>query len=1055
MKRIKNPAVEKSEKSGPEAAPLVANEFPTVGIGASAGGVSALQAFFQEIPPDTGAAYVVIVHLEPAHTSELAEILARKAHIPVQQVNLKMQLQPDNIYVIPPNRRLIITGDQIDAVAFEDPRGRRSPIDQFFRSLADQHGDGFAVVLTGAGSDGAVGAKAIKEAGGLILVQDPDEAEYPSMPRSAIATGCADVIVPVKELGRQLVDLIKTKAHISPEIFLGNDEETVFRILTYLRLRTGHDFSRYKRSTTYRRLARRMQIRKVESFPEYLALLKQKPDEVESLFQDLLISVTTFFRDPQAFGVLAQKVIPNLFATGGSEGALRIWVPGCATGEEAYSIAMLFAEEGARHGTKREVQIFASDLDGLALSIAREGRYPLAIEADVSEERLRKYFTKEGDHYHVRRELRETVLFATHSLLKDPPFSKLHLVSCRNLLIYLERDLQQQVLTTFNYALAPGGYLFLGSSETADTAQSYFRVFDRESKIYQSNGPAGDYKDLPHLNIMPRAAEIPFPGATVPSGHSPLAAHQRALELTAPPSMLVDINHQVVHMSEAVGRFVQPSGGPIRNDVTELVRPELRFDLRAALHLAFERKEPSLSLAIPVQFNGAPHRVFLQVRPVASGEGSLRQAVVFFIEGDALLELEGDSVQIDREQATQTTIRGLKEELELTRSRLRASREEFEGANEELRAANEELQSVNEEYRSTAEELETSKEELQSINEELQTVNAELKIKLDGVSRANNDMQNLMAATEVGTLFLDSQLRIKRFTPAITQLFNIKAPDEGRSITDFTHRLDYPTFTEDAQAVLKELKVIEREIESNGSWYLTRLRPYRTTDNRIEGVVCTFVDVTSRLKTEEALKASESRLRLLLSELSHRVKNTLAVVQSMARQSFGGDVSREEGLEIFSNRLRALAEAHNLLVSSDWRGADFRELAERQIGPYANIDGKTVILNGPAASMPPDIATPLALVLHELATNALKYGALSSPSGTLGLEWGFKPDGAGRDFQFTWRESGGPKVKPPSKEGFGSWLIQNGLPEATVDLNYAPEGTVCTVTMPAESLRSP
>lgn len=1039
-------------RNGPTA-PSVESSFPTVGIGASAGGVSALQAFIQEIPPDTGAAYVIIVHLEPAHASELAEILARKTRMPVQQVKKKMMLEPNKIYVIPPNRQLIISNHEIDSVAFDEPRGRRSPIDQFFRSLADQHGDGFAVVLTGAGSDGAVGAKAIKEAGGLILVQDPDEAEYPSMPRSAIATGLADVILPVRELGRQLVELIKAKAHVPTEDLAAGDEETLHRILSYVRSRTGHDFLRYKRSTIYRRLARRMQVRKVESLPGYFQILKNKPEEIESLFHDLLISVTTFFRDPAAFEALAREVIPKLYEAEDT-GPLRIWVPGCASGEEAYSVAMLLADEAARHETKRELQLFATDLDVTALAIAREGRYPLAIEADVGEGRIRKYFTREVDHYHIRREIREAVLFASHSLLKDPPFSKLHLISCRNLLIYLEKDLQQQVLSTFNYALRPGGYLFLGSSETADIAPACFRVLDREARIYQSKGPTGDYRELPRLVIPHRAGDIPILGPSVAPVHSPPATHQRALELTAPPSILVDSNHQVVNMSEEAGRFIHPSGGQIRNDVTELVRPELRFDLRAALHLAFERNQPTISLAIPVRFNGTPHRVFLQVRPVPSGESNPRQAIVFFIEGGATEEQDGDKVQTERDQATDATIRQLKEELELTRSRLRASREEFEAANEELRAANKELQSINEEYRSTAEELETSKEELQSINEELQTVNAELKIKLDGVSRANNDLQNLMAATDVGTLFLDSQLRIKRFTPRMTELFNFKAADEGRSITDFTHRLDYPSFAEDTHAVLKDLKIIEREIGGNGNWYLTRLRPYRTIDDRIEGVVCTFVDVTARVKTEEALKGSEARLRLLLSELSHRVKNTLAVVQSMARQSFSGDVSREEGLEIFSNRLRALAEAHNLLVRSDWRGAGFRELAERQIGPYAKVDGKTVTLEGPPISMPPDIATPLALVLHELATNALKYGSLSLPSGTLRLDWGLKPNASGRIFQFTWRESGGPKVKPPAKEGFGSWLIQNGLPEAEVVLEYPAGGAVCTVTLPAETLKT-
>lgn len=1048
MKRSKNFP---GENNGPEPAPPE-KSFPTVGIGASAGGVSALQAFLQEIPPGTGAAYVVIVHLEPAHASELAEILARKAHMPVQQVNRKMTLEPDNIYVIPPNRRLLISDHEIDSLSFDEPRGRRSPIDQFFRSLADQQGDGFAVVLTGAGSDGAIGAKAIKEAGGFILVQDPNEAEYPSMPRSAIETGVADIVLPVRELGRQLVELIRAKARIPDEKVAASDEETLQRILAYLRARTGNDFSRYKRSTIYRRLARRMQVRKVSELPEYLALLQKKPDEVEALFHDLLISVTTFFRDPAAFDVLAQRVIPKLYEL--DNGPLRVWVPACASGEEAYSVAMLFADEAARHETRRELQIFASDLDTIALSIAREGRYPLAIETDVGEERLRKYFTKEADHYRIRREIREMVLFATHSLLKDPPFSRLHLVSCRNLLIYLEKDLQQQVLTTFSHALRLGGYLFLGSSESADIAPSHFRVIDREARVYQSKGCSGEYRELPHVAIPTRAGSIPILGPATEPIHTPPSSHQRALELTAPPSILVDLNHQIVNMSEEAGRFIQPSGGQIRNDITELVRPEMRFDLRAALHLAFERNQPSLSLPIPVRFNGAPHRVFIQVRPVSASDGNPAQAVIFFIEGDAIGEAEGEKASAGRDQASEAAIRRLKEELELTRSRLRASREEFEAANEELRASNEELQSINEEYRSTAEELETSKEELQSINEELQTVNAELKLKLEGVSWANNDLQNLMASTDVGTLFLDSQLRIKRFTPQIAELFNIKAADEGRPITDFTHRLDYPHFTEDAYAVLKDLKIIEREIASNCNWYLTRIRPYRTMDNHIEGVVCTFVDVTSRLKTEEALKASEARLRLLLSELSHRVKNTLAVVQSMARQSFSGEVSREDGLEIFSNRLRALAEAHNLLVSSDWRGADFRELAQRQIGPYAKIDGKIVALEGPSVTMPPDVATPLALVLHELATNALKYGSLSSPSGTLRLEWGFRPDGADREFQFVWQETGGPQVKPPSKEGFGSWLIQNGLPEAKVSLEYPASGAICTVTLPAENLTS-
>ena len=617
--------------------PQVEVSFPTVGIGASAGGVTALQQFFQEIPPDTGAAFVVIVHLEPNYTSELAEILGRKTQMPVQQVNRKVPLEPNKIYVIPPNRRLLITDHEIATFSFDEPRGKRSPIDQFFRSLADQHGDGFGVVLTGAGSDGTDGAKAIKEAGGIILVQDPNEAEYPSMPRSAIATGVADVVAPIQELARQLAELIKVKAHVPAESLAPNDEEVLKRILTYLRSRTGHDFLRYKRSTIYRRLVRRMQVRKVDVLGEYFDLIKRKPEEIQNLFHDLLISVTTFFRDPAAFDSLAQIVIPRLYDKDEVSGPIRIWVPGCASGEEAYSLAMLFADEALRRDVRPEVQIFASDLDMAALAIAREGRYPFAVESDIGEERLRRYFTKEADHYHIRREIREMVLFATHSLLKDPPFSKLHLISCRNLLIYLEKELQQQVISTFNYALKGGGYLLLGSSETAEHPAGLFHSIDRDARIYQSVIRAPGEKDFSHVFIPPRVGDMPVFNSLLGSRDcTPAATHKRALELTGPPSVLIDVTHQIVNMSEEAGRFIQPSGGQIRNDVTELVRPELRFDLRAALHRALERNQPSLSLPIPVQFNGAPKRVFLQVKPVALEKDGTRQALVFFIEGDPI-----------------------------------------------------------------------------------------------------------------------------------------------------------------------------------------------------------------------------------------------------------------------------------------------------------------------------------------------------------------------------------------------------------------------------------
>ena len=485
---------------------------PTVGIGASAGGLKAMQAFFESVAPDLGAAYVVIVHLDPEHQSDLASILAQRTKMPVNQVQDRARLEPNTVYVIPPNRRLLVTDQDIGTFPFDEPRGRRSPIDQFFVSLADQHGDAYAIILSGAGSDGSQGLKTIKEGGGLILVQDPEEAEYGSMPRSAIATGLADFVAPVREIAWQLAELIRSKHHLPTRKLAENDEEALRRILSHLRGRTGHDFSLYKRSTVLRRLGRRMQINKVDKLSDYYTLLRGNPEEVQSLFTDLLISVTMFFRDPSAFDVLTREVIKPLFAQARSDEPLRVWVPGCATGEEAYSIAILLAEEAARHDERPTIQVFASDLDAGALAVAREGRYPSAIEADVSEERLKRFFVKEGENYRVKRDLRDLILFTSHSLLKDPPFSRLDLISCRNLLIYLDRELQQQVCATFHYALKPGGFLFLGSSESAEASKGYFQPISRDTRIYQASPATAETRRLlPRLALSPRPFSIPEP----------------------------------------------------------------------------------------------------------------------------------------------------------------------------------------------------------------------------------------------------------------------------------------------------------------------------------------------------------------------------------------------------------------------------------------------------------------------------------------------------------------------------------------------------------------
>ncbi|HET6308861.1 MAG TPA: chemotaxis protein CheB [Rhodopila sp.] len=1148
---------------------------PIVGIGASAGGVKVLQSFFEALPDEPNAAFVVVVHLDPEARSQLASIIAARTAMPVVQVDQTVRLEKNHVYVIAPNSRLVIDDHTISALPFDESRPQRAPIDLFFRSLSDQRSQGFAyaVILTGAGADGASGVKSIKESGGIVLVQDPNEAEYPSMPRNAIAAGVADFVLPTRALAKQLVELLMDGKEGTAPVARDNDEEMVRRILTHLRVRVGHDFSLYKRATILRRIARRIQVTRHESLAEYYAFLRDNAEEAQALFNDFLISVTTFFRDAHTFRILAQDVVPRLFDAKEAGGTIRVGVPGCATGEEAYTIGMLLLEEATRRDLRPEIQVFGSDLDASALAVGREGRYPATIEADVSEERLQRFFHREGDHYRVRRELRDVILFASHSLLRDPPFSRLDMISCRNLLIYLDRELQHQVLNTFAYALNPGGFLLLGASESADQPPGLFRPVDRDARIYRSASSPGDRR--PALPILLGPRQMPSDGQAVPQASSSnisagdAALHRQMLERIAPPSMLVDESHRAIHLSENAGRFLQLSGGPVTTDATELVREELRFDLRTALHKAFERGEPTLSMPLSVQFNGARHPIFLQVKPVLQDNDPTRYALVLFIEGEAVAQ-EAAQRDVTRGDAawTSETVRRLQEELQLAHNRLRATREESEAANEELRAANEELQSINEEYRSTSEELETSKEELQSINEELQTVNNELKLKLESVSRAHSDLQNLMAATNFGTLFLDPSLRIKRFTPRLTELFNITASDEGRPITDFTHQLDYDDLADHARAVLRDLVPVQHEVQSrSGSWYLVRIRPYRTVDDKIDGVVATFVDVTEHRRTEDALRGSEERLRqeirlvelsrspifawdfdtgivqwnrgseetygyareeaigkrkevllqtvvpgssfenlrqslleqnfwsgellhrtkdgrtlteechielvsiggrrlvlestrditdrkkweqrrqLLLAELSHRVANTLAVTQSMARQTLRTTETREEFVDVFEARLDALAQAHRLLVEAKWQGTEFGALARSQLAAYLSDDPDRLRLSGEPVMLTTDLATPFGLVLHELATNAAKYGAFSVPTGHVALRWTRDDTNGNRLFRVTWKESGGPHVTAPKRIGFGGSLIERGLPGAKVRREFRAAGLYCAIEL--------
>ncbi len=849
-----------------EPLPLPSQNFvPVCAIGASAGGVTALQQLFRLLPDDLGLAYVVILHLAPDQPSALSEILSVCTRMPVHEIQDGPPLRANCVFVIPPDRELVIEGDNVTARSFDEPRGRRAPIDKFFRSVAAARGDGIAVVLSGAGADGAQGVRSVKEAGGVIMVQEPADAPFPSMPQNAIATGVADFVAPLPRLAERLVEVAHSKEAVR-SLDMDGSANDLRRIVAFLRARTGHDFSSYKRSTIMRRVVRRMQVCHTDTTAAYADYLLTTPEEAKELFSDLLISVTMFFRDPRAFDALERLAIKPVFdqRDPARDETVRAWIVGCATGEEAYSVAMLLHEEASRRKLHSQIQVFATDLDEGALATAREGRYPRTIEADVREDRLERFFTNEGTHYRVRKELRDSVVFASHSVVKDPPFMRLDLITCRNLLIYLERTLQQQLCAVFHHSLKPSHFLFLGSAETAETAA--FTPLDRDARIY--SGRINVTATLPSfpqfISPVHQAASDPIPPGRIERSYLPVALHTTALEQNAPASALVDDAHNTLHLSPSAGRFLLQSGGVVSNVLPAIVRPELRADLRLALGRAIERKEPTLTSPAVVAFEADRRRVSMHITPVTNDARSGSQALVFFLDGGSIPPNE---LQPDADQDTlPDDARRFQAELRVAQEALVASQAGHDAAVQDLRASNEELQSINEEYRSTAEELETSKEELQSINEELHTVNAELKSKLASISVAHNDLQNLTSSTEIGTLFLNPQLRIRMFTQPVAELFNITAVDIGRVVTDFTNRLHYDDFVADVQQVLDYLAPIEREVESRtGRSYIVRLRPYRTVEDRIDGTVVTFIDNTARRGMEVALRESEERYHALFT----------------------------------------------------------------------------------------------------------------------------------------------------------------------------------------------
>jgi two-component system CheB/CheR fusion protein len=635
-----------------------------------------------------------------------------------------------------------------------------------------------------------------------------------------------------------------------------------------LRLRTGHDFAQYKRPTVMRRIASRMQVHELSDLAAYVNFLRESPEELEALFRDLLITVTNFFRDREAFEVLEQEVIPKLFEGKRARDQVRVWSVGCATGEEPYSLAMLLAEYALRIPDAPKIQVFATDIDERAIVEGRDARYPATISLDVTPERLQRFFIKEGDRYKIRKEVRETVLFAVHNVLRDPPFSRLGLISCRNLLIYLNREMQERVLAIFHFALRADGYLFLGTSESAELAASSFLTVDKKRRIYARRPASQTNHQIATEWLTPRWQPRPVDGVRGNAAavlHSIGELHQEVVKQLAPPSLLIDENFDIVHMSAHVGRYLRFAGGEPTRNLLKLIHPDLRPDLHSAL-LEAKSREPGSAIQsrrLTVELEGKPRPVSLSVRQ-ATGRPEAAHGfyLVIFDEATAVAPIDSGEASQEEQRRDYESVTRLEDELQHTKEQLRLTIEQYETSTEELRASNEELQAINEELRSATEELETSKEELQSVNEELTTVNQEYREKIEEVGRANSDLQNLMASTDIGTIFLDRGFQIKRYTPRAQELFNIVGADIGRPLQHFTHKLDYDSLPADAQEVLRTLQTVEREVHSSdGSWYLARLLPYRTLDDKIDGVVLTFIDITSRRRVEEQLREQAARLR--------------------------------------------------------------------------------------------------------------------------------------------------------------------------------------------------
>ena len=1161
------------DKAEPQAAPHAfesARPLPIVGIGASAGGLNAFKAFFAAMPPDSGIGFVLVQHLDPNHKSILADLVGRQTPMPVVEAEDGMAVAADRVHIIPPDATLTIVKGILHVDRPAPPRQRRFPIDTFFQSLAeDQEENAAGIILSGIGSDGTLGVRMIKEHGGLTLAQsEHDHLAMSGMPQSAAATGLVDGVIRVEDMPARLIEY--QRHLLAADGQTGNYEtrqvtaRQLATIVSLLRSGLGHDFAHYNENTLSRRVQRRMQVLRIDKVQHYIRQLRNEPRERDLLFQELLINVTEFFRDPAAFDVLETSILPALIANKTDADQIRIWVPGCATGEEVYSIAMLVKEEMDRCSVNARVQIFGTDIDDSAVAVARAGRY-VNPKGKLSAERLARWFVAEADGYRVARQIREMCVFSDHSVVKDPPFSRLDLVSCRNLLIYLNADLQERVVRMFHYALRPGGILFLGPSEGITRGAHLFEPIDAKHRLFRRNdtGTATHATDSRSREEVSLAASPPSM-TRVDDRIEKLA--RAVLERHSPAYVVVNRQHDIVRFSGGeISRYLEPSAGVATLGLFGILRRSLRQSVRAALEQAAVNRQSVVRQRIRVKSGGETRAINVIVEPITVEGSDPNLCVVAFQDLGPVAE----SVRVrNAAEPRDAIVRELEEELFRTKEQLQVALDEAQAAVDETRSSTEEYQTVNEELQSSNEELETAKEEMQSINEELQTVNSELSSKNDLLTRLNSDMQNLLESTQIATIFLDNELRIKRFTPAIAAVFKLRDSDIDRPITDIASRLNYHDLQNDVRTVLHDLSVVEAEvwIADTGTTFIMRIRPYHTVDGIVDGVVITFVDITALRRTEEALKQhpaivefaqdalisisrdgsvrswnpgaerlfgypaqyavrrqigfliasdntnqpatllaralrgevtgavemtykrsnavevpveltatpirdanaaivavvmtardiserkrAEAHSMLLVNELSHRVKNVLASVQSLAMETLRAAPTIEAFRDVFLARLRALSTTHELLVDREWRDAGLRDVLEAELAPYQTAGKTNWTASGENLRLTPKMALALGMAFHELATNAVKFGAFSVPTGHVDIAWTERPGEGGRHLYLTWVETGGPIVTAPARKGFGSRLIAEGLAyelDGDVHVDYQPSGIHCVIDVP-------